>query len=238
MSIDLKISQLDPNLTPALTDVVAVVIGGVTYKVQIGNLGIGGGSQTPWTETIDADNFALLNFLYLESNAVNVADTGEIRLGNNEIIAWRNNAGTGNKTFKVDSADKFLFSGGLRASWFENGGTLPTGLTSAIRLDFDKDIAWRNQNNTQDYHLDISPGAGSRIRYGTPGGPANIVTSSSSDTLSNKKIGTHLDFDRVSIPADPAADDARLYLKQIDANNDGLFIKIKKGGVIVEVQVA
>jgi hypothetical protein len=110
MSFDLKISQLDPNVSPALTDVVAVVIGGVTYKVQIGNLGLGN-PQTPWLTDINADGNNLLNLAYV-------------------------------------------------------------------------------------------------------------------------------DLDKITIPANPAADHGRLYVKEVDANNDGLFIKIKKGGTIVEVQVA
>ena len=45
------------------------------------------------------------------------------------------------------------------------------------------------------------------------------------------------DFDRITIPADPAADHGRMYVKTVDANNDGLFMKIKQAGSIVEVQV-
>jgi hypothetical protein len=46
------------------------------------------------------------------------------------------------------------------------------------------------------------------------------------------------DFDKITAPADPSADHGRVYVKQIDANNDGIFIKIKKGGSFVEVQIA
>jgi len=39
-------------------------------------------------------------------------------------------------------------------------------------------------------------------------------------------------------PADPAASNGRVYLKTIDSNNDGLFIKVKKNGAFQEVQIA
>lgn len=46
------------------------------------------------------------------------------------------------------------------------------------------------------------------------------------------------DFPRIATPANPATNTARLYSKQIDTNNDGLFMLIKKAGSFVEVQLA
>lgn len=52
----------------------------------------------------------------------------------------------------------------------------------------------------------------------------------------------YLDFRTVAAPANPPtvgpAQASRMYGKAIDADNDGLFIKIKKAGVISEVQIA
>ena len=42
---------------------------------------------------------------------------------------------------------------------------------------------------------------------------------------------------RIAAPANPASNKACLYIKQIDANNDGLFCKIKKAGAFVEVRI-
>jgi hypothetical protein len=42
---------------------------------------------------------------------------------------------------------------------------------------------------------------------------------------------------RIAAPANPATNKACLYVKQIDANNDGLFCKIKKAGAFVEVRI-
>ena len=40
-----------------------------------------------------------------------------------------------------------------------------------------------------------------------------------------------------STPADPGTDVGRMYMKDIDANNEGFFMKIKKNGAVVEVQL-
>jgi hypothetical protein len=48
----------------------------------------------------------------------------------------------------------------------------------------------------------------------------------------------YLDITRITIPADPSANVGRVYIKQIDSNNDGIFLKVKKSGSFVEVQIA
>ncbi len=56
------------------------------------------------------------------------------------------------------------------------------------------------------------------------------------------RIWNYADFRTVALPGDPPtagpAQASRMYGKAIDASNDGLFIKIKKAGVISEVQIA
>jgi len=56
------------------------------------DLEAGGGAQTPWTSNIDAAGFNLFNLSYMESNALNPAQSGAVRLGDTEQIMWRNNA--------------------------------------------------------------------------------------------------------------------------------------------------
>ncbi len=57
-------------------------------------------------------------------------------------------------------------------------------------------------------------------------------------TLDNN-FGAHFhDITRMTAPANPNVNDGRFYTKQIDANNDGFFVKIKKAGSFVEVQIA
>lgn len=48
------------------------------------------------------------------------------------------------------------------------------------------------------------------------------------------ELGPYLDFDKIAAPADPGAEIGRQYFRTIDANNNGLFIKLKKNGSIVE----
>ena len=69
---------------------------------------------------------------------------------------------------------------------------------------------------------------------------AQGFTSTSETTLTNKTIGDELAFSlQVSAPSDPVdEDDSLLYMRDIDASNNGVFVKIKKNGSTVEVQIA
>ena len=64
------------------------------------------------------------------------------------------------------------------------------------------------------------------------------LSAASTTTFTNKTIGDYLDFTRVNAPVSPPTDVGRLYHRQIDTNNDGMFVKLKKAGAIVEVQIA
>ena len=89
------------------------------------------------------------------------------------------------------------------------------------------------------------------IANGATGNPASITASGETNTgikLSGKGTsgitisnatanGAFLEFDTNAAPADPSAEMARLYLKQVDANNNALACKIQKAGSIVEVQL-
>lgn len=58
-----------------------------------------------------------------------------------------------------------------------------------------------------------------------------------SDTVYGNSAATQFALSKVSAPASPPTEEAVIYWKQIDANNNGLFVKGKKGGSIVEVQI-
>ena len=47
----------------------------------------------------------------------------------------------------------------------------------------------------------------------------------------------YVDFTKVGSPGTPALEEGRMYLKQIDTNNNALVIKIQKGGSIQEVEL-
>ena len=51
-------------------------------------------------------------------------------------------------------------------------------------------------------------------------------------------MGGYFDLTRISMPSNPSSGIGRMYAKQIDSNNDGLFILLKKAGLYVEVQIA
>ena len=63
-------------------------------------------------------------------------------------------------------------------------------------------------------------------------------TPTSIDALTNKSIADSLKFSKVATPATQAnLEDAMFYNRTIDANNNGIFCKVKKAGAIAEVQI-
>jgi len=61
-------------------------------------------------------------------------------------------------------------------------------------------------------------------------------------TLTNKTFtapvqSSYEDFTRTTLPSNPSANFGRMYVKQVDTNNDGLFILLKKAGSYVEIQI-
>ena len=57
-------------------------------------------------------------------------------------------------------------------------------------------------------------------------------------TLTNATAnGAFLEFDTKATPADPSAELARMYLKNVDTNNNAIAVKIQKAGAIQEVEI-
>ena len=57
-------------------------------------------------------------------------------------------------------------------------------------------------------------------------------------TLTNSTVnGAYLEFDTKAAPADPAAEAARMYLKEVDGNNNAIAVKLQKAGALVEVEI-
>ena len=89
------------------------------------------------------------------------------------------------------------------------------------------------------------------ITNGATGNPAQIAASGESNIglkLSGKGTGgviltnatangAYLEFDTKATPADPSAEQARLYLKEVDSNNNALAVKIQKAGTVREVEI-
>jgi len=89
------------------------------------------------------------------------------------------------------------------------------------------------------------------ITNGATGSPAQIAASGETNIglklagkgtegviLTNATAnGAFLEFDTKAAPADPSGEQARLYLKEVDGNNNALAVKIQKAGAIVEVEI-
>jgi len=89
------------------------------------------------------------------------------------------------------------------------------------------------------------------ITNGATGNPASITASGETNTgikligkgtsgitITNATAnGAFLEFDTKAAPADPSTEFARMYLKQVDANNNAVAIKLQKGGAIQEVEI-
>ena len=57
-------------------------------------------------------------------------------------------------------------------------------------------------------------------------------------TLTNATAnGAFLELDTKATPADPATEAARIYLKEVDSNNNAIAVKLQKGGAIQEVEI-
>ncbi len=110
---------------------------------------------------ISAGGGNVFNVGYFESNAGTPSGTGAIRLGNNELIRWRNNADNQDIGISVDTLNRFQFDGGLSeiyananpitdVSYLESNATNPAS-AGAIRLGYSELIQWRNQGNTANH---------------------------------------------------------------------------------------
>jgi len=47
----------------------------------------------------------------------------------------------------------------------------------------------------------------------------------------------YIDFDKISVPSAPGTEEGRLYLKEINSNNNALAVKLQKAGTVVEVEL-
>ena len=47
----------------------------------------------------------------------------------------------------------------------------------------------------------------------------------------------YIDFAKIAAPADPSTEEGRLYLKELNTNNNALAVKVQKAGSVVEVEL-
>ena len=94
-------------------------------------------------------------------------------------------------------------------------------------------------------HIDLSGVSSSTTATGTlaDGTNGQALVTNASGVLSWASAGGAYDhqattYSVISAPSNPATDKVTVYAKDIDSNNEGLFIKCKKNGSVVEVQIA
>ena len=167
-------------------------------------------------------------------------------------------------TTKITTTDKALLN--TQIAYKDETAWLTTGMISGLvaKANLPTSILYNDVNNSLGAHyLDIgqladpaAPAADTgRIFFDDTDEHLKIIKSDTTvvdleegatgawdpdaaEVIQNKEIGNQLDFTRITIPSDPSANEGRLYFKQIDSNNDGIFMKMKKAGAIVEVQIA
>jgi hypothetical protein len=105
------------------------------------------------------------------------------------------------------------------------------------QIQFDNTSVTISNDGTDTLLYDVPTGDSHNFRVNDV---AEYTFSATEADFNGNSIGNvnYVDYDRITIPADPATDHGRVYVKTIDANNDGLFMKVKKSGALVEVLVA
>jgi len=115
---------------------------------------------------------------------------------------------------------------------------LGSGTTVTLGSDASLDIYYRSSSGTLARLAKGSAGealkinaANNGLEWGSAGGGATIVHTYT-NTTNTAYLGTASSFGTVG------ADDRDIYIKKIDANNEGVFTKIWKNGSATEVQIA
>lgn len=85
---------------------------GWASAVTAGMLQKAGGAFT-LTAEVDFGATYGLKSAYFKSRAANPADAGQIRLGNAEVISWRNNANSANLDLKANASDNLEYDGNV-----------------------------------------------------------------------------------------------------------------------------
>jgi hypothetical protein len=232
----------------------------LVYNWAVGYINAAGGGFTP-SSTTEMSNKIIANYLDFKEIAVPsspVADIGRmffdaadehvkvIKSGGTVVDLEALGGGGGGGGGGMAAGGVIQRSGNATATVF----TIPHGLSPQPDLYWAEpasDDAMGNRRVTIDgTNITVTygvapPTAFNNLTFHWAAGYVNAAsggfTPSSTTEMTGKTVGDHLDFKRVTIPANPPTDVGRLYHKQIDTNNDGMFVKLKKAGAIVEVQI-
>lgn len=184
---------------------------------------------------INMNNQYLENFSRLESNAGTPSTTGALRFGNNEFIGWRNQPNNNNVLLGVNTSSELDCDGVMKIFQIRSYGT--SAVNGFIRLGANEVIGWRNSGNTNNHRILFDGSDRFTIRHDET--DEYYFSSTAFDLLGNNIINCgYLDLDKITFPADPSTDHARLYFKEETTANDGLYIKGHKNSTFIEQKIS
>ena len=116
-------------------------------------------------------------------------------------------------TLTIDDKNIVLADGATDDTGANGGGITLKGATN-------KTISWTSATGDFDVSENVDIATGKKFK------------------INGTDVFSPIDLDRVgAAPADPAANKCLIYIKSVDANNDGIFAKVKKATGYVEVQL-
>ena len=198
--------------------------------------------QINQTWTLDADGYreAVVQYRDNSGSSTSAILTDRVISTSSETTSSSN----ASMTIYVDDPNDYIFlqvrqTSGAALNLI--GGADEMTSISAFRLD----VSTPNSSGVVGA-IQLSDGAGgltndgSNLFWDDSNNRLGIGTTSPTTTLQVNGVSTfesYLDFNKISVPSDPATEDARLYLKQVDANNNAIAVKLQKAGSIQEVEL-
>lgn len=197
---------------------------------------------------------SIINVKVFESNATpNPATVGTVRLGNGQTIRWRDSANSNDVIFGYTSDDKFEFKEGDRTLQLnlisQHTNTISGTRTGVITFVDNNSLAVPTTYG--EIAVSIEEGTSGLERGdmkfqlfdGSSGLFENyiVLNDANDDAITMKKqmqIEDTIDFKKISEPSNPPMEEGRLYVRQIDGSNNGLFVKIKIAGSLFEVKLS
>ena len=154
------------------------------------------------------------------------------------------------KSFKINNAvvlNATTLGTSVVGSSLTSVGTL-TSLTvgGAVTLNARNELRLGDSDSSNYVGFKSPATVGSNVVWTLPssdGTNGQALVTNASGVLSWASAGGAYDhqattYSVISAPSNPATDKVTVYAKDIDSNNEGLFIKCKKNGSVVEVQIA
>ena len=175
--------------------------------------------------TVTSTEFQYINTL--SSNAQTQIDAKSPTAGNTSLVTTGTvSTGTWNAT---PIAQSYIAAEAINESKLQVSNAPTNGLFLSAQSGNTGGLTWAS----------VPAGYSAPTIGSTSIGSGATVTTLAGLTLTNPALGaSYLDITKMSAPSDPGTGLGRVYVKQIDSNNDGIFIKIKKAGAFVEVQIA